>query len=249
MKKIILLNKKEGQTPLQALEFYRSKNKAYKDVPMTYAGRLDPMASGVLLILAGEEAKSKDKYLSLDKEYEFQVLFGFATDTYDILGKVVVAGKELTKNEKQLTLAIKKNLKYFKGNFVQEYPAYSSRTVAGKPLFEYARAGEDVVAPKREVNVKSIKLQKVKKIKGQKLLEDIKKRISLVDGDFRQKEIIKTWDKNLGKNGEQFFLASFHVKCGSGTYVRSISNSLGEKMGIPALAYSIKRTKLGKWRL
>ena len=89
MKKIILLNKKEGETPLEALDRFRMANPKYKDEKMTYAGRLDPMASGVLLVLVGEEIKQKDKYLALNKEYEFEILFGFATDTYDILGKVV----------------------------------------------------------------------------------------------------------------------------------------------------------------
>ena len=81
MKKVIVLNKKEGETPLESLENFRAKNKKYQDVKMTYAGRLDPMASGVLLVLAGDETKNKEKYLNLDKEYEFEILFGFATDT------------------------------------------------------------------------------------------------------------------------------------------------------------------------
>lgn len=51
MKKVIILNKKEGETPLIALEYFRSKRKEYKDLKMTYAGRLDPMASGVLVVL------------------------------------------------------------------------------------------------------------------------------------------------------------------------------------------------------
>ena len=58
MKKIILLNKKEGETPLEALEVFRAKNKIYKNVKKTYDGRLDPMASGLLLILAGDETKN-----------------------------------------------------------------------------------------------------------------------------------------------------------------------------------------------
>ncbi len=71
LNKILVLNKKEGETPLEALEIFRKKNKEYMGVKMTYAGRLDPMASGLLLILAGEEAKNKEKYLILGKEYEF----------------------------------------------------------------------------------------------------------------------------------------------------------------------------------
>ena len=63
MKKVIVLNKKEGETPLEAMEAFRASNKQYKDFKMTYAGRLDPMASGLLLVLVGDEVKNKEKYL------------------------------------------------------------------------------------------------------------------------------------------------------------------------------------------
>lgn len=250
LKQVILLNKKEGETPLEALSLFRSKHKVYKDVSMTYAGRLDPMASGLLLILAGEEIKLKDKYLLLSKEYEFEVLFGFATDTYDILGKVTSSNShrsDLWEYKDKLVLDIKKNLKYFTGSFIQKYPVYSSKTVNGKALFEYGRSGEVVKVPEREVFVKSLKFLGLKKISSKVLLKDIEKRIKKVKGDFRQEETLKIWQNNLILNQESFFIGSFKVKCGSGTYVRGIANSLGEKVNIPALAYSIKRTKIGKW--
>lgn len=252
---LIILNKKEGETPLYALESFRLKNKKYQDVSMTYAGRLDPMASGLLLILAGDKIKEKAKYLSLDKEYEFQVLFGFATDTYDILGKVLhshILPNVRMSDRRVLEQKIKKNLKDFRGHFVQEYPIYSSKTVEGKPLFQYGREGKDVKLPKREVHVQSLKFVNLRKINREKLLQNIEKRIKKVKGDFRQKEILSIWKKQLKKQRkkekEQFCIGSFKVKCSSGTYVRSISHSLGEKMGIPSLAYSIKRTKIGKYK-
>lgn len=253
MKKVIILNKKEGETPLLSLESFRMKNKEYKEVSMTYAGRLDPMASGVLVILTGEECKNKEKYLKLGKEYEFEILFGFATDTYDILGKVINSHRSDLWEKEDFEKNIKNNLKFFTGKFAQTYPMYSSKTVAGKQLFIYARAGEDLSAqagveiPSREVSVKSLKLLKIKKISSKKLLENIEKRVGRVGGDFRQKEILKIWEKELKNKEENYFVAKFYIKCGSGTYVRSIANSLGEKLGIPALALTIVRTKVGKW--
>lgn len=246
IKKIIIVNKKEGETPLEALELFRAKHKEYKDLPITYAGRLDPMASGVLILLAGEETKHKEKYLALDKEYEFEVLLGFATDTYDILGEVTQISHGLFEG---LEKNIKSNLKYFTGKFTQKYPPYSSKTVKGKPMFEYSRENVAVEAPEREVNVKSLKLIKMRIIKSKKLLENIDKRIGKVKGDFRQKEIIKLWQKNLNHRETKYAMAYFKIKCGSGTYVRGIANSLGEKISIPALAYSIKRTRVGKYKL
>ncbi|MFZ2204986.1 MAG: hypothetical protein WAV23_00130 [Minisyncoccia bacterium] len=265
IKKSIILDKKEGETPLQSLEKFRNKNPEYKNVSMTYAGRLDPMASGLLLILAGEEVKKKEKYLALPKEYEFEILFGFATDTYDILGKVLsCVRQDLTQESesKKLKKLIQQNLKFFTGKFIQKYPPYSSKPVNGKPMFAHSRAGTKVIIPEREVSVSKLELLKVKKINKIKLLENIEKRINKVDGparphegsgaggDFRQKEIIKIWQKELTRNKksiEKFLVVKFKIKCGSGTYVRGIANSLGDKVGIPALAFSIKRTKIGKW--
>lgn len=249
-KKLYLINKKIAETPLEALEVFRSKKKINKDVPMTYAGRLDPMASGLLLILVGEECKNKEKYLGLDKEYEFQILFGFSTDTYDVLGKVLqIEAKALYRES--LEKLIKKNLKYFKGKIIQKYPIYSSKTVEGKPLFTYARNEKDVEIPEREVNVKSLKFLNLKKLSTDKLKKDIEDRIKKVGGDFRQKEILKLWNQKLNnkKIPTDFFIANFNIKCSSGTYVRSIANTLGEKINIPTLAFNIKRTKVGKFKL
>ncbi len=252
MQKVIILNKKEGETPLKALENFRRKHKEYKDVPMTYAGRLDPMASGILIILAGEETKNKEKYLSLDKEYEFEVLFGFATDTYDILGKIntslIRANSLIEKGHEQFKKEIKNSLKYFKGEIVQTYPMYSSKTVNGRPLFSYARGGEEVEVPTRKVKIKKLDLIKIRKVFGKKLFENINKRINKVNGDFRQKEILDIWERELSnKKSVGFFVAKFKIKCSSGTYVRTIANSLGDRLKIPALAYKIRRTKIGRY--
>lgn len=209
---------------------------------MTYAGRLDPMASGLLLILLGDEVKKKDKYLKLDKEYEFEILFEFATDTYDLLGKIthskVLTNTRITKLEEK----IKSNLKFFRGKFRQKYPLYSSKTW-GK-----ARAGEKVEPREREVKVKSLKFLGLRKVSNSKLFHNIEKRIKKVEGDFRQKEILKLWKGSLSHISHGLYVGKFAIHCSSGTYVRSIANDLGKKISIPALAYSIKRTKIGKYK-
>jgi len=253
VKKVIILHKKEGETPLKALEDFKKKNPQYKDVSMTYAGRLDPMASGILLILAGTKIKDKEKYLALDKEYNFSVLFGFSTDTYDILGKVSEVGDDAKKQyplTKNIEIEIQKNLKYFKGSLKQEYPIYSSKTVNGKPLFSYARSGQSVKIPSKNIIIKKLFLNKIKKTDSQKLFLQIEKRINKVVGDFRQKEILKIWKQKLlsKKAPDSFYVADFNIKCSSGTYVRQIANSLGKKMNIPALAFFINRTKIGKYK-
>ena len=55
---MILVNKQIGETPLEALEKVRREHGFDANLPMTYAGRLDPMAEGLLIVLVGEECKN-----------------------------------------------------------------------------------------------------------------------------------------------------------------------------------------------
>jgi tRNA pseudouridine55 synthase len=82
----IILYKEISETPLECVKRFVKSNPEFENIKMGYAGRLDPMAKGLLLILVGDENKNKIKYEKLDKEYVFEVLFGISTDSYDILG-------------------------------------------------------------------------------------------------------------------------------------------------------------------
>mgnify|MGYP000153282325 CR=1 FL=1 len=86
MKNILNIYKPVGLSPLDIINILKDKSPEYQDVPITYAGRLDPMAEGVLLLLAGDEVHKNEEYQKLDKEYEAEILIGFNTDTYDVLG-------------------------------------------------------------------------------------------------------------------------------------------------------------------
>ena len=118
-------------------------------------------------------------------------------------------------------------------------------------MFSYAREGENVEIPEREIFIKNIKLEKIWKITGKELFANIKRRIGKVKGDFRQKEILKIWQKKIlgSKKLQSFYIADFKINCTSGTYVRALANALGEKMKVPALAFTIKRTKVGKSKI
>ena len=70
MKKVILLNKKEGETPLECINRAKEEGIIPKDEKATYAGRLDPMAEGLLIVLTGESVHKKEEYLKLSKEYK-----------------------------------------------------------------------------------------------------------------------------------------------------------------------------------
>src|SRR5579862_1783685 len=86
MQKLLPIYKPAGLTPFDIIKKIKLSNTKFANLKIGYAGRLDPLAHGVLLLMIGEETKKRDQYLSLPKSYEFEVIFGLQTDTYDILG-------------------------------------------------------------------------------------------------------------------------------------------------------------------
>jgi len=269
---VINIYKKSGETPLDCIHRIKNENPELSHLPMTYAGRLDPLAEGVLLVLVGEECKEKNKYLNLSKEYEVEILFGFATDTYDVLGKVTSSeasgferssdllaevfgklGQTISnRSSSDFVLLIEKILPEFVGKIKQKYPPYSSRPVNGTPLFVWAREGKlaEIEIPSHDVLIDNIEILKTIEINGEDLLNDMKDKISKVKGDFRQEEIISLWEKELKDKKDIIFpIIKLKTSCGSGVYVRGIANEIGEKLGVPALALKIIRTKVGEYNI
>lgn len=246
-KRYALIYKKLGQTPLEAILAY--KKEMGETRPMTYAGRLDPMAEGLLVCLVGDECKNKEKYTRLDKEYEFEILIGFATDTHDILGLVRDVSHPRTTYE-IISQSIEYNLYNFIGNQDQVYPVYSSKTVGGKQLHSLARKGLIIEEslPSRKIEIFSIEKLAEKNINKDELQKEIHKRIGLVKGDFRQKEILEKWDSSFATATEKDFnIFKFKIHCSSGTYIRGLVRDLGNKCGVPICVFSIKRTRVGNF--
>lgn len=248
MSDVINLYKSLSLTPLQTLEKLRIAKPELKHATLAYAGRLDPMAEGVLLVLVGEECKKRKSYELLTKEYEFEVLFGISTDTYDVMGKIT----EFKISNLKFKIDLQNCINSFYGKKNQFYPPYSSARVNGKPLYYWARENKlhEIEIPKKEIEIYDLKYEGERYISAEELLNNISERVSKVDGKFRQTEILEQWNNILKKNSNfNFLLSTFSICCTSGTYVRSIANEIGQKLGVPSLAYSIKRTKIGDFRI
>jgi tRNA pseudouridine55 synthase len=277
---IRIVNKKTGQTPLECINEIKKAEPNLAYLPLTYAGRLDPLAEGVLIVLIGDECLKKDEYLKLEKIYELEILFGFATDTYDVMGKIIniyassscqflgprtredegpdhknwhedsASNTNILNSTPDYVSRIEEILPNFIGKIKQSYPPYSSRPVNGKPLFMWAREGklDQIEIPTHNVQIDNIEIIGENSYLGAQLLSKIKEDIGKVKGDFRQKEIISIWEKELqNKKEEKYFTIKLRINCGSGVYVRSIANEIGEKLGIPTLALRIVRTKVGEY--
>lgn len=236
---VINLNKPIGQTPLQAINDLRDRQPDLKDSKMVYAGRLDPMAEGVLIILTDEDRYQLDDYLGLDKEYQATFLIGITTDTYDTLGLVTES------SDSMVDPAVIKNLMVeLKGVHQLPFPPYSAYKVKGKPLHWWARQGrlDEIKIPLKEMKVINVSQPTIDYRSSKDLLSTIENRIKLVQGDFRQELIVDRWRQVL-KDDREYLTASMTLKVGSGTYVRSLAHKLG------ATLLHLKRIRVGDFKL
>jgi tRNA pseudouridine55 synthase len=254
MQDILILNKKVGETPLECLERFRAERPEYQGIKMTYAGRLDPMAEGLLLVLAGEKVYEKESFLKLAKTYECTAILGVESDTYDVLGLPTPFHRTPT-HDFVVSIPLPEGyitdvLSEFVGTFTQPYPPYSSKTINGKQMHTLAREGnlEDVSIPTQTVTVKNILIKGMGTIALGDLVSDITERIQKVTGDFRQAETIRFWQSLAKKDPEKrLIFAIFTIEVSGGTYIRSIVHEWGKKLGISGCIWKLKRTKLGDW--
>ena len=117
-----------------------------------HTGTLDPLAEGLLILTVGNATRIQELITEKDKEYIATMKLGIKTDTYDTEGKILDQ-KEVPNN-----LNIEEVLNSYIKKYNQEVPIYSSIKVNGKKLYEYARENIEVDLPKREVEIKDIKL-------------------------------------------------------------------------------------------
>ncbi len=246
---IVVAYKPQAMTPYQLT--LQIKNILKTTEPLGYAGRLDPMAEGLMVILVGEENKKRKEYERLGKTYIFEVLFGVSSDSYDVLGIArddpapIGAGRDIQ-------IKVVRYLKGLIGEFEQEYPPYSAKLLRGKPLFKWAREGklQGIKLPSKIVAVKSAKLLNITTISAADLKRNIIKRVKAVKGEFRQDEVLQSWDSFFEKNKQkEFIVAKIKIDSSSGVYVRSIANDIGEKLGCGAIALNIVRTRVGKYSI
>lgn len=249
MSPILLLHKPVGKTPLDCIRDYVSRNPAYEHVSLGYAGRLDPMAEGLLVVLVGDENKNRERYLGLDKEYEVEVLFGVETDTYDVLGLIGETHRVVIERDDIASV-----LDAFTGEIVQEYPPYSSKTVNGKPLYVWAREGRlgEIQLPSEMRAIRELEIVKCEQRDVSSLRKEIERKLdTLESGDFRVPEIRASWNAYFSDRCDEEVLTvvAFRVVCSSGTYMRSLAHEIGRAVGSCALALSIKRTRVGDFQL
>lgn len=148
MNGIIVINKEKGYT---SRDIVNIACKVLKTKKIGHTGTLDPIATGVLILTIGKATKLGEYLTSKKKEYTATIQLGTETDTLDNTG-TVLQEQIVSKNN----IEIDQVLHNMQGTYLQEVPKYSAVKVNGKKLYEYARNGEEVVLPKKEVTIFSI---------------------------------------------------------------------------------------------
>ena len=158
---IIIVNKPKACT---------SHDVVYKIRKMTgekvgHAGTLDPLATGVLPILVGKGTLCSKYLMNHDKSYIVTLQLGKNMDTGDAEGNIIQEEKvDIPWKDKQ---ALEKVFQSFVGKQEQVPPMYSAIKVKGKKLYEYARKGEQVEIPVRQIEIYQIKIQQIEELKQQ----------------------------------------------------------------------------------
>ena len=204
MNGILIINKEKNVTSHDVVNKVRKLLNIKK---VGHVGTLDPISTGVLVVLVGGATKLAPFLENDSKEYVARICFGFSTDSYDVTGNIIEEKYNFNLNE----FLLDDVLKLMKGGQKQKPPMYSAVKVFGKKLYEYARKNQDVEVPSREIEV------------------------------YEAKRIT-----NLFVNDKYTYCdVVFHVS--KGTYIRSLINDIGIKLGIPCCMSELHRTRSGKF--
>jgi tRNA pseudouridine55 synthase len=255
MEKYVVLEKRVGETPLDCAEKWRGEHPEYQGVSLAYAGRLDPMASGKLLILVGDECKRQTDYHGLDKAYEFSVLFGIASDTQDVLGRLT------TCHPPSALDSLDEIAESFVGPIEFPYPIFSSKTVKGKPLHTWTLEGrlDEIEIPTRTSTVYSLSHRHSETIKRADVVEQALAKINsippvtdlrkAIGNDFRRVDVRHDWDRILNTDSlpESYHIAHFSCIASSGTYMRTLASEIAKALNTCGLAWLIHREDLGRY--
>ena len=136
---VALVDKPAGMSSFSVVSRLRRVMRPLGVSKVGHTGTLDPLATGLLPICISEATKFAQRLLDSDKGYLATVQFGAATTTGDAEGEVTHrSDRSLTASDVAAALAT------FQGPIRQKPPAFSALKIAGKPAYEYARAGQSV---------------------------------------------------------------------------------------------------------
>jgi tRNA pseudouridine55 synthase len=149
MDSILLIDKPKGMTSAKAVALVKKRF----NTKVGHTGTLDPLATGLLILLTGKRTKLASTFLHMDKTYQVRAILGCSTTTYDVAGDVVKTCDRPVAREE-----MESNLEGFLGELLQVPPAFSAKKIGGKKAYELARQGLPVEIPAAKVTVYALRL-------------------------------------------------------------------------------------------
>lgn len=200
---VLNINKTLTLTSMMVCRVVKGKLKsggAPKKVKVGHGGTLDPLATGVLVVLVGKATKQQDRIMGTDKAYRAVVDLAHTSESCDMEFERVpaVIGREPTLDE------VRGVCDRFEGLIQQTPPMYSAIKVDGHRAYALARRGVDVEMKSREIRIDSIEI---------------------VDYSFP--------------------MLTIDIRCGKGTYIRSLARDIGVELGVGGMLGSLVRTEVG----
>lgn len=210
---IILFDKPKGKSSFYAVAVVRAKlkNQVRRKIKVGHTGTLDPIATGLLILLTGKMTKQADTFLKKDKVYIAEATLGASSTTYDAEGEITpppnlpLKGEEFIQpNQKD----VERVCQSFVGKIKQTPPIFSAIKVDGKRAYALARSGQEVKLKPRQVEIYNLEIL-----------------------DY-------SWPK-----------LKFKVHVSSGTYIRSLINDIGAKLGCGAYMSELRRVSIGEYEI
>jgi tRNA pseudouridine55 synthase len=191
-----------------------------------HTGTLDPFATGVLVVLVGRATRLAQFLSGLEKEYQAVIRLGYATDTGDITGKRIPSGEEDSETAGKPTGSWSKEqieaaLESLRGEIEQVPPMYSAKKQGGHKLYELARRGEEVERKAVKVCIHQFEAINLASKPTAELLKD---------------------------NRDGTFDFEVRVACSAGTYIRTLAEDFGKRLGVGAHLAELRRTRVGDFQ-
>ena len=228
----LLIDKPSGPTSHDIVGFTR---RLLNTKRVGHTGTLDPLATGLLVLLVGHATRLSQFLVSDEKEYIADIRLGVATRTYDAasLDETRGAGREARGAGREVRISpehVRGVLANFTGTFPQLPPPYSAKKVDGVRAYERARKDEPVVLKPVEVTVHELELLEPR-------ASDLAPRAPLP----------APRDSRLAPRDPT--LLRLRLLCSSGFYVRSLAHDLGHALGCGAHLEALRRTRVGRFRI
>ena len=222
---LLIVDKPSGPTSHDVVARLR---RVLREKRIGHTGTLDPLATGVMLLVVGRATRLAKFLNASDKAYEAVIRFGFATDTADSQGRPLgpASGQPPPSRE-----AIDAALAAFRGTFLQQPPAFSAKKIDGQRSYTLARKARADLAPRAGHGAAShhapLDPSDPPALPAPCPVTTTRLEIVNIEADS----------------------VTVRVDCSAGFYVRSLAHDLGERLGVGAHLTALRRTRTGDFTI